>query len=254
MFLFTQVNGAMTLYQLKDPKHKVFKFNHCWEILKEYPKWSLPVHDNLNDQSSTQDNETPTSGRSVDGEVTPRDGVRPGSEGRESRGRQATKTSRRLATEKDPMWQEMMNNSSKTHKLLEQQLLENSMVNESRLKIEQEKIDIKREKYACKQRQMDMREAEAEEATLGKCLAEMTPYSKAYWSNKKQAIVDASARKPRASRNLNFGAGGSDETNVGEQFSPLYSNPPVGTYCPDLNNIQTDDDVYGEGIGQWSHH
>ncbi|KAF5185189.1 hypothetical protein FRX31_025224 [Thalictrum thalictroides] len=55
---------------------------------------------------------------------------------------------------------------------------------------------------------------------LSKNLADMTPFSKEYWTNKKKAIVNSSIDRPRASRNLDFGADGSGGSNSGSQFSP----------------------------------
>lgn len=250
---------ALDLFQLKDPNHKVFKFEHCYEILKEYPKWAKPENNQHGDESSPIDSATPVSLDAGDSANTSQAGVRAGSEGK-GIGRKATKAKRKIANEKDPMWEEMMSNSSNTRKLLEQQILDNNAVNQARMNIEQQKLDLKREKYACRQRQLDMKNAEVEAEIMSKNLAEMTPFSKIYWSNKKQAIVDASARRTRATRNIDFSAGGSGESNVGEHFSPSYNNSDTGNidprgtenaYFPDLNDLTNETDAYGGGNGQW---
>lgn len=244
---------ALDLFLMKDPKHKAFKFEHCYEILKDYPKWAKPDNMQHGEGSSPIDSATPVSIDAEDGANT-ETGIRAGSEGR-GIGRKATKTRRKIVNEHDPMWEEMMSNSSSTRKLLEQQILDINAVNQTRMNIEQQKLDMKREKYACKQRELDMKSAEVEEQIMMKNLAEMTPYSKKYWTNKKQAIIDSFPKKSRTARNIDFNAGGSGESNVGEHLSPRYNNSDTGNiahreneeaYFPDLNELTSTTDGYGQ--------
>ncbi|KAF5202320.1 hypothetical protein FRX31_008093, partial [Thalictrum thalictroides] len=249
------INQAVALYKIKDPKHLDFKFTHCWEILKYYPKWAQPEN-SQQDGNSPLEQGTPISLDSSQLGGTPQDGVRPGSEGRGS-GRNSTKAKRRLVSEKNPMWEEMMNDNSKTHTLLEQQLIAFNKANQGRLDLEQQKLD---RKYAMKREKMDMKAAAINAEILSKNLADMTPFSKEYWTNKKRAIVNSSAERPRASRNLDFGDGDSGGSNSGSQFSPnnfgantsnTQYNQTInqgGVYFPDLN---VDNNDFGGGYGQW---
>ncbi|KAF5198098.1 glutathione S-transferase T3-like [Thalictrum thalictroides] len=179
------INQALALFKIKDPKHLDFKFTHCWEILKNYPKWVQPEK-NQQDENSPLEHGTPISLDSSQLEGTPQDGIRPGYEGRRS-GRDATKAKRRLASEKDPMLEEMKNDNSKTHTLLEQQLITFNNAHQAIMDLEQQKLD---RKHARKQQKMDMKAATINAEILSKNLADMTPFSKEYWTNKKRVIVN----------------------------------------------------------------
>ncbi|KAF5186596.1 hypothetical protein FRX31_023817 [Thalictrum thalictroides] len=76
----------------------------------------------------------------------------------------------------------MMNDNSKTHTLLEQQLIAFNKTNQGRLDLEQQKLD---RKYVMKRENMDMKAAAINAEILSKNFADMTPFSKEYWTNKK---------------------------------------------------------------------
>ncbi|KAF5182134.1 hypothetical protein FRX31_028279 [Thalictrum thalictroides] len=67
---------------------------------------------------------------------------------------------------------------------------------------------------------MDMKAATINAKILSKNLADMTPFSKEYWTNKKRVIVNSSMDRPRTFRNLNFGVDDRGGSNRGSQFSP----------------------------------
>ncbi|KAF5176647.1 hypothetical protein FRX31_033766 [Thalictrum thalictroides] len=140
----------------------------------------------------------------------------------------ATKAKRRLVSEKNPMWEEMMNDNSKTHTLLEQQLIIFNKANQVRLDLEQQKLN---RKYAMKREKMDMEAATINAKILNKNLVDMRPFGKEYLRNKNRAIVNSSTERPRASRNLDFGVGDSGGSNSGSKFSP-------NNFSADTSNTQ----------------
>ncbi|KAF5205841.1 hypothetical protein FRX31_004571 [Thalictrum thalictroides] len=226
-------------------------------MLKNYPKWAQPEK-NQQDENSPLEHGTPIFLDYSQLEGTPQDGIRPGSEGRRS-GRDATKAKRRLASEKDPMWEEIKNDNSKTHTFLEQQLIAFNNAHQARMDLEQQKLD---HKHARKQQKMDMKAAAINAEILSKNLADMTPFNKEYWTNKKRAIVNSSIERPRTSRNLDFGADGSGGSNSGSQFSPnnfdAHNNNTQyvprsenGVYFPDLNDINANNGGFEYQYGQW---
>ncbi|KAF5190722.1 hypothetical protein FRX31_019692 [Thalictrum thalictroides] len=134
------INKVLLLFKLKDPKHLEFKFTHCWEILKNHPKWPQ-LESNRQVGDSPDEHGTPVS-QVTDLNVETRDEIRPGAEGRGSR-RNATKVKRKIANEKNPMWDEMMAGNSKTHALLEKQQFDFNRANQARMDMDKEKSDRK---------------------------------------------------------------------------------------------------------------
>ncbi|KAF5197230.1 hypothetical protein FRX31_013183 [Thalictrum thalictroides] len=246
---------------IKDPKHLEFKFTHCWEILKNHPKWAQ-LESNQQVGDSPDEHGTPVS-QVPDLNADTRDEIRPGAEGR-GLGRNATKVKRKIANEKDPMWDEMMAGNSKTRALLEKQQFDFNMANQARMDMEKEKSDRKQHKYAMKQQKLDMKAAAINAEILNKDLANMTPFSKQYWTNMKQTVVDSTVERPRASRNLNFGDVGSGESNSSSQFSPnnlrahssntqYVQETQEDVYRPNLNDLNVGNEGFGGGYDQWGH-
>ncbi|XP_057486619.1 glutathione S-transferase T2-like [Actinidia eriantha] len=145
------IKDAKDLYVIKDPKHHTFRFDHAWDILKYHEKWNEPLTESshANDHSPLEGN-TLNSQDSDEVEVIRPHGLRSGSEGRPT-GRNAAKTRRRIANEKDPIWQEMMNSFAKSQDMMEKQHADNLAINQSKesranilVELEQRKLEHKK--------------------------------------------------------------------------------------------------------------
>ncbi|KAF5190723.1 hypothetical protein FRX31_019693 [Thalictrum thalictroides] len=115
-----------------------------------------------------------------------------------------------------------------------------------------------------KQQKLDMKAATINAEILSKNLANMTPFNKQYWTNMKQAVIDSTAKRPKASINLNFGDVGSGGSNNSSQFSPnnlrAHSNntqyvqeTQEDVYRPNLNDLSVGNEGFDGGYDHWGH-
>lgn len=227
MHSFLQLAEAKELYIIKEPKNQPFKFDHAWKILKYHVKWSEPIQSNSRSSPLTDGTPSPLG----DSSASPL-----GYSGSPERpiGMKAAKAKRRLSKEKDPMWQEMMSSVGKSQDLMQKQHEEYLNIQKKRevradlmMSLKQKKIDMKEKKLKLKADEQDME-------VMRKDLSNLTPFSKQFWSNKKQAIIDR-GNGSRATRSLNFSvgeSGGNDE----DVYIPKSPN----------NNIECN---YGEPTG-----
>ena len=85
---------------------------------------------------------------------------------------------------------------------------------------------------------MEMRATEKDIEIMNKDLSNLTPFSKEFWTRKKRAII-RNADMPKATKKLDFSAGGSGESNEDVYVPGKYTD---GSYYqgneefPDLNN------------------
>ncbi|GFZ14497.1 hypothetical protein Acr_24g0006870 [Actinidia rufa] len=215
------IKDAKDLYLIKESKHQTFRFDHAWDILKYHEKWNEPIPESshMNDLNSPL--KVILSIPKTDKvEVVHQHKLRSSSEERPT-GRNAAKTRRRIANEKDSMWQEMMNSFAMSQELMEKQCVDILAINQSQearanilVELEQCKLEHKQKKLASKQQQlainqqeMEMRAAGKDIEIMNKNLNNLTPFSKKFWTQKKRAII-RNAGMPRAARNLDFSAGG----------------------------------------------
>ena len=235
---------AKDLYVLKELKHQPFKFDHAWAILKYQEKWAEP----LAESSHANDLDSPLEGNTLNSQDSDevvgvcRIGLGSGSEGRPT-GRNVVKTRRRIANDKDLMWQEMMNNAAKSQAMMEKQHADNLAITQSKEARAIMLVDLEQRKLEHKQKKLAQRQLEIEIEIMNKDLSTLTPFSKEFWTRKKRAII-SNADMPRAVRNLDFsaeGSGGSNEdvyvpqpTNSGEYSGVNYYGGNEVIF--DLNN------------------
>lgn len=119
-----------------------------------------------------------------------------------------TKAKRRMTKKKKLMFQEMMNSVTKSQELMEKQHA-CYLATQARIEAHADLLmSLKQEELAMKEKELRLKADKQGMEIMEKDLSNLTPFSKQFWSNKKQAIVD-SGNIPRVARNLNFSEGGS---------------------------------------------